>query len=176
LDFAKMPFCLQYHNYERLGRLPMPVEEGDYRLFGDGRGQTLTTQEFVEKHLGSTVFLIVGIGKDPRRYYLWACFVIDKVTREGEIFTASGPGYMLNPPQLLVGEHFDEFKEQCAGFVTFSDISGLRFTKTLRQLAALFHRPNETDEKTRQFCKDLFRLLPDDSDAQDLLTSCDGNA
>ncbi len=168
-----MPFCLQYHNYERLGRLPMPVEEGDYRLFGNGRGRTLTIQAFVERHIGSTVFLIVGIGKDPRRYYLWDSFIIDDVTRDGEIYTASGPGHMLNPPQLLAGEHFDEFKEECAGFAKFLDVSRLHFTKTLQKFAALFHRPNVIDQKTRQFCEELVHLLPDDSDAQDLLTSCD---
>jgi hypothetical protein len=170
-----MPFYVQYHNYERLGRLPLPVEEEDYRLFGDGRSRTFTTQEVVEKHPGSTVFLIVGIGKNPRRYYLWDCFVVDEVTRDGEIFIASGPGYMLNPPQVLAGAHFDEFKEQCAGFVTLTDVSHLGFTNTLEKLAALFHRPNVIDEKTRQFCDELVLMVPDDSDAQDLLNNCDGN-
>ena len=170
-----MPYCLQYHNYERLGRLPMPVDEDDYRLFGGGRGRTLTIQTFVERHLGRTVFLIVGIGKDPRRFYLWDCFVVEQVNRDGEIYTASGAGYMLNPPQLLAGAHFDEFKEACHGFAMFSDITRLQFTSTLQKLAALFHRPDVIDEKTRQFCNDLAHLFPDDSDAQDMLKICDEN-
>jgi hypothetical protein len=169
-----MPFCLQYHNYERIGRLPMPVEKGDYRLFGDGRGQTLTIQTFVESHVGSTVFQIVGIGKDPRRYYLWDCFVVGQVSRAGEIFTASGPGFMLNPPQLLAGPHFDEFKEACAGFAMFCDITRLPFTSILEKLAARFHRPNVIDEQTREFCENLVQLIPDDSDAQDLRNSYAG--
>jgi len=176
LGTSKMPFGRQYHNYERLGRFPIPVEEGDNRLFGNGRVRTLTIQAFIERHIRSTVFLIVGIGKDPRRYYLWDSFIIEDVTRDGEIYTASGPGHMLNPPQLLAGEHFDEFKEEFAGFAKFLDASRLQFTKTLQKVAALFHRPNAIDEKTRQFCKDVVRLLPYDSDAQDLFTSCDGYA
>ena len=167
-----MPYCIQYLNYEKLGRLPMPVEAGDYVVFGEGRGHTFTTQAFVERHRGSTVFLIVGIGKDPRRYYLWDCFIIDTVTRDGDIFAAAGLGFMLNPPQHLAGEHFDEFKEQCGGFSTFTDVSQFPYTATLRRLASRFHRPHANDETTRQFCEDLAHLIPEDSDAQDLLQIC----
>jgi hypothetical protein len=156
---------MQYHNYEKMGRLPLPDSE-QYDPFVDDRPSIFTSQKFVERHVGSNVFLIMGIGKNPRRYYLWDSFVIDSTEPEGENFIAEGPGYILNPPQRLEGADFDEFKEQCARFVTFKDISHLPYMATLRRLADEFHRPNVIDEKTRAFCDEIRELIPDDPDAE----------
>lgn len=156
---------MQYHNYEKMDRLPVPDDE-NFDPYADARSQIFTAQKFVQRHVGSTVFLILGIGKNPRRYFLWDSFVIDSTEPEGDVFIAAGPGHPLNPPQRLEGEEFDAFKEQCARFVTFKDISHLPYTAKLRQLANKFHRPNVIDQKTRAFCDDLRELIPDDPDAE----------
>lgn len=63
--------------------------------------------------VGDTVFLIVGIGKNPKQYYLWSRFVIEEVNidEEGEfLYNGFGYGWILSSPKYLNSSLFNEFK------------------------------------------------------------------
>ena len=119
-------YCIQYHNWTKYG-LPWPRPRS--RIFGDSKGGIVTGLSFVRNEIGSQVFLIVGLGKNPRRYLLWETFEIDEVKRDGDQFVARGPGWILNPPQALSGKEFDEFRLQCANFVGFKNVTRLLYAR-----------------------------------------------
>jgi len=160
-----MNSCIQYHNWPKRG-LPWPTPRS--RVFSDSKSAIFTTLPFVRDEVGSQVYLIVGLGKTPRRYFLWETFTIEKVRKEGDDFVASGSGWMLNPPQELSGKDFDEFRKQCANFIGFKNVSSLTYTKQLVMLAEKYRR-SAISRETLKFCEELVSLLPDDDDATELL-------
>ena len=158
--------CIQYHNWPKRG-LPWPKPRS--RVFSDSKSAIFTSLPFVRDEVGSQVYLIVGLGKSPRRYFLWETFTIEKVRKEGDDFVASGPGWMLNPPQQLSGKRFDEFrKRQCANFIGFKNVSHLTYAKQLVMLAEKYRR-SAINHETLKFCEHLVSLLPEDEDAAELL-------
>jgi hypothetical protein len=163
-DSDRLNYCIQYHNWAKRG-LPWPKPRS--LIFGDSKGSIVTGLPFVRKEKGSQVFLIVGLGKKPRRYFLWGTFTIADVEPEADYFVASGPGWMLNPPQELSGNELDEFRRQCANFVGFKNVSSLPYTKRLISLADKYHRSG-IDAQTLKFCGRLMSLLPGNQHAAEL--------
>jgi hypothetical protein len=157
--------CIQYHNWAKRG-LPWPTPHS--RVFSDSKSAIFTSLPFVRDEVGSQVYLIVGLGKSPRRYFLWETFTIEKVRKEGDDFVASGSGWMLNPPQELSGKGFDEFRKQCANFIGFKNVSRLASSKQLVMLAEKYRR-SAINHETLKFCEQLVSLLPEDEDAAQLL-------
>jgi hypothetical protein len=113
--------------------------------------------------------LITGFGT-PRQYFLWDAFRVQRKRRvDAHACIGSGKGWMLNPPQLLAGSDFEEFKRQCVNFQAgFKCIENLPYTKTLLELANTYHRA-AIDNATEAFCRELVELEPDDDEANELL-------
>ena len=82
----------------------------------------------------------------------------------GAWYRAWGTGWQLAPPQELRGERFDAFKEACAGFVGFRDITGLPYSKTLDRLAEA-NRPPGDPGRQRAFLYGVRESLHKDADA-----------
>ncbi|MDX2098598.1 MAG: hypothetical protein SFW36_12550 [Leptolyngbyaceae cyanobacterium bins.59] len=96
-----------------------------------------TAKSAIRNAINDVVFLIVGYGKNPKKYVLWSWFLIAEVEENpGTEFNAFGEGKVLNPLPLLTGEDFDEFKGQMANFsLGFINISNRPYTQTLIELA-----------------------------------------
>jgi hypothetical protein len=160
-----MPYFLQFHNAEKLGWVPL-----DARPFLQTQLAIYTRKPAVLKAVGATVFVIVGAGKrggkkNPRRYYLWECFEVAEVRREGNDFCAWGPGWQLVPPARLDGDDFTAFRRACAWFVGFRAIDGLPYTATLAELARQ-RRGRPLDATVERFCCELVAALPASGDVR----------
>jgi hypothetical protein len=154
-----MPYFLQYHNADKLGWVPL-----DAQPFAQTQLAIYTRRPHVQRAVGGTVFVIVSLGR-PKRYYLWECFEIAEVRREGKEHCAWGTGWQLVPPQRLDGDDFRLFHKACAYFVGFRSIDGLPYTQTLLGLARRFRGQPITDAVDR-FCDDLIAALPASGDAR----------
>lgn len=127
---------LQYHNAEAQGALPHPWSTEPLRV-------TVYTKVASAKQARGRVLLITGLGQ-PRRYYLWSSFTIDRcqLQSNGSIHV-EGPGWQLAPPQLLTGSAFQQFKAACANFIGFRSITEMPFTKELLRLADQYQPPGK---------------------------------
>jgi len=156
---------LQYHNADKLGWVPL-----DARPFLQEQLAIYTRKPAVLKAVGGTVFVVVSVGrpasrKNPRRYYLWECFEVAEVRREGDDFCAWGPGWQLVPPQRLEGEDFAAFHRACAYFVGFRAIDTLPYTATLAELARRY-RGRPIDLGVERFLGELVAALPQSGDVR----------
>ncbi|MFT3878906.1 MAG: ASCH domain-containing protein [Gemmatales bacterium] len=130
---------LQYHNCEQQGRLPHDFSQEPARV-------QIYTRLATAKQASGRVLLIAGLGQ-PRRYYLWSSFTIDRCQQKPDgLIQLEGPGWQLAPPQLLTGSDFARFKASCANFIGFRQITELPFTKNLSQLAERHRQPGKADE------------------------------
>ena len=138
-----MRFWLQYHSYDNLGYLP-GGDETDVKDISTLDTSTFepscvtTSKPAIRNAIGDIVFLIVGYGRNPKKYVLWSWFFIDEVQeRPGEGFDAFGEkGEVLSPLPLLTGEEFNGFKKQMANFsLGFINISNRSYTQYLIELA-----------------------------------------
>lgn len=130
---------LQYHNCEQQGTLPHDLSQESVRL-------QIYTRLATAKKASGRVLLIAGLGQ-PRRYYLWSVFTIDRCQQKPDgIIQLEGPGWQLSPPQLLTGSDFASFKASCANFIGFRQITELPFTKKLLQLAERYRPPGVPGE------------------------------
>lgn len=129
---------LQYHNCEPQSSLPHAFHQEPARL-------QIHTSLVAAKKASGRLILIAGLGQ-PRRYYLWSTFAIDRCQQkpEGHILL-EGPGWQLAPPQLLRGTDFDSFKTSCANFIGFRKITELPYTKKLLQLAERYRLPGQPE-------------------------------
>lgn len=153
-----MNLYLQYHNCDKEG-LPFSGE-----FFQEGVLGIYTRRPHVQDAFQGRVFLIAGVGK-PRRYFLWAAFRIDTVETNGKgVFTASGAGWQLAPPQELSGKPFDEFRASCAKFISFRCINDLSYARTLNYLAEM-NRPPGNPEDLASFLKSIITLFPQERKA-----------
>lgn len=130
---------LQYHNCEQQGSLPHDPSHQPGRL-------QIYTRLVSARKASGRVLLIAGLGQ-PRRYYLWSTFTIDRCQQkpDGNIML-EGPGWQLAPPQLLTGSEFTSFKASCANFIGFRQITDLPFTRKLLQQADRYRPPGKLDE------------------------------
>lgn len=163
---------IQYHDYEQMGGLP----EG---LPGCDRETGISTNQRSALHAkGDVLFLIVGIG-DPKRYYLWSKFVVERIKRVvcelgGFTYNAFGNEWVLNPPQLLNSEKFYELKHFCRNFELESiRINNSPYLETLKYLAEKY-KPQSSDSHswkgTEKFYNYVLRINPSDAYAY----SCQG--
>lgn len=137
-----MRFWLQYHNYDNLGYLPggyipeasdlSALDTSDYEV-----SCITTSKRRICDAVGDVVFFVVGYGGKAKKYLLWSwCLVEDVEVREDDRFDAFGAGRVLNPPPILAGSEFDEFKKRNANFsLGFRDISNVSFLNHLVALA-----------------------------------------
>lgn len=130
---------LQYHNCEQQGNLPHAFSLEQLRL-------QIHTKLASAKKASGRVMLIAGLGQ-PRRYFLWSTFTIDRVQQnpDGHLIL-EGPGWQLAPPQQLTGAEFLRFKASCANFIGFRQITELPYTKRLVQLAENNRPPGRSVE------------------------------
>lgn len=131
---------LQYHNCEQQGHLPHDFSQESARL-------QIYTKMATAKKASGRVLLIAGLGQ-PRRFYLWSTFTIDRCQQnpDGHILL-EGPGWQLAPPQPLTGSDFADFKASCANFIGFRQITELPFTGKLLQLAECHRPPGKPEEQ-----------------------------
>jgi hypothetical protein len=127
---------LQYHNAEAQGALPHLWSTEPLRV-------TAYTKVASAKQARGRVLLITGLGQ-PRRYYLWSSFTIDRcqLQSNGSIHV-EGLGWQLAPPQPLTGAAFQQFKAACANFIGFRSITEMPFTKELLRLADQYQPPGK---------------------------------
>ena len=130
---------LQYHNCEPQSSLPHAFHHEPARL-------QIYTKMATAKKASGRVLLIAGLGQ-PRQYYLWSTFTIDRCQQkpDGHVLL-EGPGWQLAPPQLLTGSDFNSFKASCANFIGFRQVTELPFTKLLLQLAERNRPPGQPEE------------------------------
>jgi hypothetical protein len=152
-----MPSFIQYHNAEKMGWLPLdglPFLRTSLLIY--------TSRPAVRQAVGSTVYLVVGLGR-PRRYYLWECFRVEEVREDKARYFAEGTGWQLAPPQRLEGKEFDAFRLACASFIGFQNIDASPYLPTLEALARRYHCATFDDEVIR-FCDDLVASMPSSGD------------
>jgi hypothetical protein len=138
----KVRHDIQYHNYQKLQVLPRRDP-----IFLEGKGYIDTRVKSVANARGDTAFLILGIGKPKRSFFLWERFEIesvesrtvydDETQRSVETFLATGAGWQLIPPARLQGKEFDAFRRACADFAGFRSIDHLPYLQTLISLFGL---------------------------------------
>jgi hypothetical protein len=163
-----MRHFIQYHNYEKLRYLPERKPP-----FLEGTGYIDTSVKTIMGARGETAFLILGIGKPRRSFFLWERFEIESIQSKGEhknakertieTFLAKGKGWQLIPPAKLEGKDFDEFRRGCADFVGFRAIDNLPYVTTLIALSEQ-NRKNSYNEELEGFCTILVSLAPDDGE------------
>lgn len=118
---------LQYHNIEAQGTLPHPWTTQPLRV-------QIYTKVAAAKSAKGQVLLLAGLGQ-PRRYYLWSTFTIDRCHYASGAYHLEGPGWQLAPPMPLAGKAFLQFKAACANFIGFRNITAMPFARQLVQLA-----------------------------------------
>jgi len=105
---------VQYHNSEKMKRSCLGL---NYRM-----GFSAATNKSVSNLVGNRIWLIGGIGKDPRQYYLCNYFIVDKVGPAKNIpdfkyFADGQRGVACEPPILLNNlDWFDDFLESQQNF------------------------------------------------------------
>lgn len=142
-------FWIQYHNYEKLDYLPCEqildiYDQDDYEDINP-LSSVSTNKRAILDAQGDTVFLIVGIGTNPKQYYLWSRLVVEEVQvtgEEGELsYDALGDGWLLDSPQLLNSESFNEFKKFCGNFgLGLTSINNSTYLETLKIISES-HKP-----------------------------------
>ena len=151
-------FWTQYHNYNKLGYLPgeLMLDECDdvIEKYQDALSGVSTGKRAILNAKGDTVFLVVGIGDNPKQYYLLYRFIIEDIqikadaeaNQKGEmLYDAFGDGWFVNPPQLLNSSDFDGFKKHCGNFgFGFMAVDKSPYLKTLEDVSEK-HRAENID-------------------------------
>ncbi|UBF29435.1 GIY-YIG nuclease family protein [Kovacikia minuta CCNUW1] len=179
LEKTEPKFWIQYHNYNKLGYLPGEFsldnsnarpEEIDDLLSGISTGKRA-----VLSSEGDTVFLIVGIGENPKQYYLMYKFIVEDIqiredanADQGKMrYDAFGDGWLINPPQLLNSLDFDQFKKYCGNFgFGFMSISRASYLETLNSLSEQYKSQNVNfSTYIEQFYNQVSIVNPNESSA-----------
>lgn len=92
-----------------------------------------TTKKLVEKAIGGECFMIVGMGKKNKQYYLWSHLTIETVNKEDELYIGSGPSVSFKKDILLNDiPGFADFKNFCGNFgIGFQNINRSEFKDKL---------------------------------------------
>jgi tetratricopeptide (TPR) repeat protein len=136
-----------YHNYEKLGHLPneaLLAKDTSTSIFDDSEILSFSTPKPVLKK-GDVVYLIVGIGKRPKQYYLWSYLQIEEINlsenSENILYIILANGWLLDSPQFLNSPAFNSFKKACGNFSGgLSTIRHESICETFQSLV-LDHRP-----------------------------------
>lgn len=139
-----MKYWMQYHNYDKLGYLPgtdacTDLKDLDNFDTNNINDFGITTKKRIKNDIiHDTGILIVGIGKNPKKYYLWSKFLIDEAYEDEYGINLLGEnGIVLNPPiKLNKIKGFNDFFNHCGHFgLGFQNITKDPFTKQLLKLS-----------------------------------------
>lgn len=172
----KPKFWVQYHNYDKLGYVPADSlleeywddEEYEYECEEVVSGVS-TNRPGILNAVGDPVFLIVGIGKNPKQYYLWSRFVIEEVNidEEGEfLYNGFGYGWILSSPKYLNSSSFNEFKSYCGNFgFGFMSINNSDYLEKLKHFSEKY-KPKTSKinflKYVGNFYKQVIRVNPNE--------------
>ncbi|MEH2116823.1 GIY-YIG nuclease family protein [Nostoc sp.] len=161
-------FWVQYHNYNVLGYVPVEmildeslIETYDYEEILPGIS---TNKRAVLNTVGDTIFLILGIGNNPKQYYLWSKFICEEIVINDYVnshfYDAFGTGYLIEPPQLLNSKQFNEFKRFCGnfgfGFMRIKESSeACTYLTTLKNITENY-KPKNSKLNFSQYIKDFY--------------------
>jgi hypothetical protein len=183
VDKIEPKFWIQYHNCDKLGYMPNESifdDSNDVDVDIDDTFSSISTDKRdVLSAKGDTVFLIAGIGKNPKQYYLMSRFIIEEVetiseeaesNQEGEMnYSAYGNGWVVNPPQLLNSEDFNVFKKYCGNFgFGFMSASKSDYLKTLVRLSEKYRTQTvKFSEYIEQFYANVLANNPKELSVRD---------
>ncbi|PZO39817.1 MAG: hypothetical protein DCF19_13060 [Pseudanabaena frigida] len=183
VDKIEPKFWIQYHNCDKLGYIPAESIFDDSNNLDvdidDAFSSISTDKRAILSAKGDTVFLIAGIGKNPKQYYLMYRFIIEEVETiseesetnlQGEmIYSAFGNGWVVNPPQLLNSEDFNVFKKYCGNFgFGFMSASKSDYLKTLVRLSEKYRTQTvKFSEYIEQFYTNVLATNPKELSVRD---------
>jgi len=183
VDKIEPKFWIQYHNCDKLGYIPAESIFDDSNnvdvAIDDTFPSISTDKRDVLSAKGDTVFLIAGIGKKPKQFYLMSRFIIEEVetiseetesNQEGEMnYSAYGNGWVVNPPQLLNSEDFNVFKKYCGNFgFGFMSPSKSDYLKTLVRLSEKYRTQTiKLSEYIEQFYTNVLATNPKELSVRD---------
>lgn len=183
VDKIEPKFWVQYHNCDKLGYMPSEGifdDSTDVDVDIDDNFSSISTDKrAVLSAKGDTVFLIAGIGRNPKQYYLMYRFIIEEVetiseesetNRQGEMaYSAFGNGWVVNPPQLLNSEDFNVFKKYCGNFgFGFMPASNSDYLKTLITLSEKYRTQTvKFSEYVEQFYTNVLAINPKELSVRD---------
>ena len=183
VDKIEPKFWIQYHNCDKLGYIPnegMFDDSNNVDVDIDDTFSSISTDKRdVLSAKGDTVFLIAGIGKNPKQFYLMSRFIIEEVEtiseeteckQEGEMnYSAFGNGWVVNPPQLLNSEDFNVFKKYCGNFgFGFMSASKSDYLKTLVRLSEKYRTQTvKLSEYIEQFYTNVLATNPKELSVRD---------
>ena len=183
VDKIEPKFWIQYHNCDKLGYIPPEYMFDDSNNvdvdIDDTFSSISTDKRDVLSAKGDTVFLIAGIGKNPKQFYLMSRFIIEEVEtiseeteskQEGEMsYSAFGNGWVVNPPQLLNSEDFNVFKKYCGNFgFGFMSASKSDYLKTLVRLSEKYRTQTvKLSEYIEQFYTNVLATNPKELSVRD---------
>jgi group I intron endonuclease len=142
---------VQYHNFEKEDGYPSNdiLKSGkNYRIWQSYHYISSKKRSILYSQ-GDTIYLIVGIGKKSKQYFLWSKTIVEEVDfleDEYLIYNAFGEQFYLDPPQLLnLFDGFKEFLKLCGNFgFGFSNITKFDFVKTIEKLSNKFRLKKES--------------------------------
>lgn len=132
---------IQYHNFEKENGYPANdvLKRGNAKVY-DAYHYISSKKRSLLYSQGDTIYIIVGIGKRTKFYYLWSQMLVEEVDfieEEDLIYNAFGDQLYLNPPQLLNKlSGFSDFRKSCGNFgFGFFNITQNDFAKILEDIA-----------------------------------------
>ena len=183
VDKIEPKFWIQYHNCDKLGYIPAESIFDDSNNVDVDIDDTFSSISTDKKDIlsakGDTVFLIAGIGKNPKQFYLMSRFIIEEVEtiseeteckQKGEMnYSAFGNGWVVNPPQLLNSEDFNVFKKYCGNFgFGFMSASKSDYLKTLVRLSEKYRTQTvKLSEYIEQFYTNVLATNPKELSVRD---------
>jgi len=183
VDKLEPKVWIQYHNCDKLGYIPaerMFDDSNDVDVDIDDTLSSISTDKrAVLSAKGDTVFLIAGIGENPKQYYLMYRFVIEEIetiskeiedNQEGEMsYSAFGTGWVVNPPQLLNSVDFNAFKKYCGNFgFGFMSASNSEYLETLVRLSEKYRTQTvKFSEYVEQFYINVLATNPKELSVRD---------
>ncbi|MBH8574334.1 GIY-YIG nuclease family protein [Nostocaceae cyanobacterium CENA369] len=172
-NIYEQKFWVQYHNYDNLGYVPGDSIIDDYGTQEEFGSEDLvscisTNKRSILNAQGDTVFLIVGIGVNPKQYYLWSKLIIEEVEIADEYGAQSyhgfGNGWLMNSPVLLNSIPFNQFKSYCGnfgfGFMSIRDNSYLSHLKDLSETNRLGVAQINFDNYINDFYNQVIHVNP----------------
>ena len=140
---------IQYHNYEKEKGYPANDALKENVKIYNAYHYISSKKRSILYSKGDTIYLIVGIGKKKKFYYLWSRMKVEEVDflkDQDLIYNAFGDQYYLNPPQLLNHEtYFRSFLKKYGNFAFgFTNITHHRFSNKLEKIAKEYRLGNDS--------------------------------
>ena len=140
---------IQYHNYEKENSFPSQDALNKNTKLYDAHHYISSRKRSILYSKGDIIYLILGIGKRNKSYYLWSRTKVEEVDfieEEDLIYNAFGDQFYLEPPQVLndrIG--FYSFQKYCGNFgLGFMNISEHEFAEDLEKIAKRFRLWNDS--------------------------------